>query len=87
MANFVADEDVHHIIVRCFRNFGELSEKKFKLVYYSSWTPGSIEIEDQLLLTLMKLTMNCKDADLAVRFNVSETTVSNIVNTLISALY
>jgi len=35
----------------------------------------------------MKLTINCKDADLAVRFNVSRMTVSNIVNTLISALY
>jgi len=61
--------------------------KRFQLVYYGGWTSGSIIIEDQLLLTLMKLTMNCKDGDLALRFNVSRRTVSNIVNTLISALY
>jgi len=59
----------------------------FDLNYYSGWTPSSYSLEDQLLITLMKLTMNCKDADLAHRFNCSRATISNIFNTIICALH
>jgi len=39
--------------------------KRFDLQYYASWEPVSVTLENQLLLTVMKLTMNSKDADLA----------------------
>ena len=48
--------------------------QRFTLTYYRGWTPTSISLENQLLenqlmLTLMKLNMKCKDADLAFRFD------------------
>ncbi|KAH3898511.1 hypothetical protein DPMN_022744 [Dreissena polymorpha] len=51
--------------------------------YYSGWTVSCFTIEDQHLMTLMKLRLNCKDLDMAVRFNTSRGTVSNIINTFI----
>ena len=42
---------------------------------------------DQLLMTLMKLTLNLKFLDLAVCFGVSESTVSRYVTTWICFLY
>ena len=42
---------------------------------------------DQLLMTLMKLRLNLKLLDLAVRFGVSESTVSRYVTTWICFLY
>ena len=59
---------------------------RFKLNYYYGWTP-SLCIADQLLLTLMKLTLNLNDLDLAQRFGISRTSVSNIFYTLIHALH
>jgi hypothetical protein len=41
----------------------------------------------QLLMTLMKLRLKCKDLDLAVGFNTSRATVSNIINNYISVLH
>ncbi|XP_046584746.1 uncharacterized protein LOC124291719 [Haliotis rubra] len=58
----------------------------FDLNYHAGWKPSTISMENQLLITLMKLTMNCKDLDLAQRFDISRATVSNIFNTLIHAL-
>ena len=60
--------------------------KRFPLVYYAGWVP-SMPLEDQLLLTLMKLSLNLRDCDLAHRFCISRTTVSNIFTTLIYALH
>lgn len=57
------------------------------LSYYRKWTPTSISLADQLLMTLMKLKMNCKDADLAFQFECSTATVGNIVITLVHALH
>ena len=70
--------DVFMVLVRCL--------KRFDINYYSGWAPH-ISLQDQLLITLMKLTMNPKDADLALRFSVSRTTISNIFNTLVTALH
>ncbi|KAJ8412664.1 hypothetical protein AAFF_G00116150 [Aldrovandia affinis] len=42
---------------------------------------------DQLLLTLMKLRLNCGILDLATRFNCCRATVTNIFITISSALY
>lgn len=55
--------------------------------YYSGWTVTCFSLEDQLLMTLMKLNLNCKDLDLAVRFDTSRATVSNIFNTYICVLH
>jgi len=55
--------------------------------YYEGWHVTSIALEDQLLLTLMKLRLNLRDLDLAERFNVSRRTVSNVIKTLISVLH
>ncbi|XP_052216971.1 uncharacterized protein LOC127834893 [Dreissena polymorpha] len=55
--------------------------------YYAGWTVTCFSLEDQLLITLMKLRLNCKDLDLAVRFDTSRGTVSNIINTYISVLH
>ena len=64
-----------------------LIERKQPLNYYSGWCVSAITPADQLLMTLMKLRFNCRDLDLAERFAVSRATVSNVVNTLICALY
>ena len=61
--------------------------KHFNLRYYAGWTVASITLEDQLLLTLMKLRLNSKDLDLAHRFGISTATVSNICHTFVTALY
>ncbi len=42
---------------------------------------------DQLFLTLMKLRLNVPNHDIALRFNCSETTVTNIFQTILSALH
>ncbi len=61
--------------------------ERFQLNYYMGWKVTSLSIEDQLLLTLMKLTLNAKDLDLAVRFDISRPTVSNIFHTFLHALH
>nr|XP_022310617.1 uncharacterized protein LOC111115974 [Crassostrea virginica]XP_022310618.1 uncharacterized protein LOC111115974 [Crassostrea virginica] len=58
---------------------------RFELKYFNGWTP-SLSIENQLLIVLMKLKLNLRDTDLAHRFCVSRTTISNIFNTLLNAL-
>lgn len=40
-----------------------------------------------ILINLKKLRLNYRDVDLAVRFGTSQSTISNIVNTFISALH
>jgi hypothetical protein len=70
--------DVFHVLVKLLT--------RFELDYYSGWKP-SIPLEDQLLIVLMKLKLNLRDADLAHRFCVSRATVSNSIHTLINALH
>ncbi|XP_067670925.1 uncharacterized protein [Haliotis asinina] len=69
-----------------FKNICSMLER-LDLNYCAGWKPSTISMENQLLLTLMKLTMDCKDLDLAQRFDISRATVSNISNTLIHALH
>lgn len=52
--------------------------------FYDEWEVTSFSLEDQLLICLMKLCLDFKDLDLAVRFWTSRATISNIVNTFIS---
>jgi DDE superfamily endonuclease/Helix-turn-helix of DDE superfamily endonuclease len=57
------------------------------LNYHSGWRVTCLSLDDQLLLGLMKLKLNCKDLDLAHRFNVSAATVSNVFYTIVCALH
>ena len=72
--------DIFSILLATLQRFEPLN-------YYSGWRVVSLSLDDQLLLVLMKLKLNCRDTDLAERFDVSRGTVSNIVNTLINALH
>lgn len=67
--------------------FLEALLSKFELKYHSDWTVQLLPLVDQLLLTLMKLRLNCGHLDLATRFNCSKATVTNIFLTIVSALY
>lgn len=67
--------------------FLEALLSKFNLQYHSDWTVQMMPLVDQLLLTLMKLRLNCGHIDLSTRFNCSTATVTNIFITIISALY
>ncbi|XP_061589442.1 uncharacterized protein LOC133454733 [Cololabis saira] len=67
--------------------FLEALLSKFELQYHSDWTVQIMPLIDQLLLTLMKLKLNCGHIDLATRFNCSTATVTNIFTTIVSALY
>ena len=67
--------------------FVSLLERMLPLNYYAGWRVISLPLPDQLLLTLMKLRLNCRDLDLAERFAVSRSTVSNVINTFICALH
>jgi hypothetical protein len=60
--------------------------KRFELNYYYGWR-ATLPMENQLFLTLMKLRLNLTNVDLAVRFSISETTVSNVFLTLLYALH
>ncbi len=46
-----------------------------------------MSLEDQLLMTLMKLRLNSRDLDLSVRFCISTSTVANVVKTILSVLH
>uniref|UniRef100_A0A8W8IPW0 Transposase Helix-turn-helix domain-containing protein n=1 Tax=Magallana gigas TaxID=29159 RepID=A0A8W8IPW0_MAGGI len=59
---------------------------RFELNYFNGWSP-SLNIENQLLIVLMKLKLNLRDIDLAHRFCVSRSTISNMFNTLVHALH
>ena len=72
--------DVFQVLVDVLKHVGPLN-------YYATWRVSSISLEDQLLMTLMKLRLNTRDLDLAFRFDVSRATVSNVVHTFIHALH
>ena len=55
--------------------------------YYLGWQVECLSVEDQLLITLMKLKCSLTHLVLAVRFCVSKETVRNITTTYISFLH
>ena len=71
---------VFNILVKLLERFQSFN-------YYAGWKVANIPLCDQLLMMLMKLKLNCRDLDLAERFCVRKTTVSNVVKTLISVLH
>lgn len=58
-----------------------------EIEYYYKWNVTKINKKDQLLLTLMKLRQNFPHADLAQRFRLSISAVSNIIVTWIYVLH
>jgi hypothetical protein len=70
-----------------FDVLANMLERMAPFNYYAGWTVTCFSLRDQLLMALMKLRLNCKDLDLAVRFCTSRATVSNIINTYISVLH
>ncbi|KAL2086788.1 hypothetical protein ACEWY4_017847 [Coilia grayii] len=67
--------------------FLEALLSKFNLQYHFDWNVQIMPLIDQLLLTLMKLRLNCGVLDLSTRFNCCRATVTNIFITITSALY
>lgn len=61
--------------------------RRFRIQYIDGWTLSFISQSDQLLMSLMKLTMNTPLLDLAERFNTSATSVNNIVTSQICAMH
>lgn len=61
--------------------------KPLNIEYHLTWSVESINKEDQILITLMKLRHNFPHFDLAVRFNCSSATITNIVITWINILH
>lgn len=72
--------DVFNIIVQILKRMAPFN-------YYAGWEVTGFSIEDQLLICLMKLRLNFRDLDLAVRFGTSRATISNIVNKSFSMAY
>ncbi len=68
-------------------------ETLFKLIenievkWYLKWGIKKLNKIDQLLLTLMKLRLNCPHLDLAQRFDISQAAVTNIVITYVHLIY
>jgi hypothetical protein len=69
-----------------FQAIDEMTQR-FDIRYIDGWKPSFISKSDQLLMTLMKLTMNTPLLDLAERFNTSASSVNNIVSSYICALH
>lgn len=61
--------------------------KNININYYYRWKVEKMRKIDQLLMTLMKLRQNFPHEDLAVRFSVSQATVSNVVTTWVHILH
>lgn len=61
--------------------------KDLNIQYYLKWKVEKISVQNQLLLTMMKLRQNFPHIDLAHRFQISQAAVSNIVITWIHELH
>ncbi len=55
--------------------------------YFYGWKPVNLTLQDQILMTLMKLRLNLGYTDLRVRFQVSKHTVGNIILTFIHLMH
>lgn len=55
--------------------------------YYNKWKVQCLSLEDQILITLMKLRHSFTLKDLSFRFNCGTSTVSNIILTFIIVLH
>ena len=65
-----------------------LIDKQYQV--YNHNKPGrkrTQSLEDEMLMTLMKLRLNLREDDLAFRFNVSQSTVSKVISTWLPFLH
>lgn len=71
---------IFNIVVDYVRRFEN------SITYYNNWSATSWSLEDQILITLMKLRQNYTNLHIATLFHCSRTTVSNIFLTFIHVL-
>jgi hypothetical protein len=65
---------------------GTLGQAAYHLNY--RWgTPKDISVENQFLLTLIKLRLHSPNRELSILFNIAETVVSNIFVTWVNFMY
>lgn len=64
-----------------------VSRFKDTMRYYSGWRVESISLQDQILITLMKLKQNYTNLHLAQLFSCSVATISNIALTFVHVLH
>ena len=74
-------KEVFDIVVKYVVRF------KDNIRYYSRWKVESINLEDQVLITLVKLKQNYTNLHLAQLFSCSVETISNIVLTFVHVLH
>lgn len=55
--------------------------------YYSGWNVKNLGVEDQLLMTLMKLRLDTPMLDLALRFGINERTATNVFKNMLFTLH
>ena len=77
----------HATNMKYFRGKESMEDKHYQI--HNTAKPGpnrSMSIEDEFLLTMMKLRLNLKEDDLAFRFDISQSCVSQIISTWIPFL-
>ena len=74
-------KEVFDIVVRHVTRF------KDSINYFSGWKVDSIELEDQIFITLMKMKLNYTHLHLAQLFSCSVATISNVVLTFVHVLH
>ena len=72
--------DTYNILAQTIADKGSLR-------FFLDWSVHCMDNEDMLLMTMIKIRLNARDLDLAERFCVGRTTVSNVINTYICALH
>jgi len=82
---------------KMFHYYTGLNEEMFEIIvtlcsnvtfsYYLGWNVTCFSLNDQILMTLIKLRLNLGHKDIAFRFNTSSSTVSNVILTFIIVLH
>ena len=62
------------------KKYSSQNSRNFSSTPKKSGPRRLLSVKDELILTLMKLRLGSLNADLAVRFQISETTVSKVIN-------
>ena len=78
---------LHATNMKYFRGRESMEDKYYQI--HNTAKPGPcrhMSIDDEFLLTMMKLRLNLKEEDLAQRFDISQSAVSQIISTWIPFL-
>lgn len=82
-------EQVHPraVTLHYFEGKSSLDDKNYQVLNHQKpGKKGPQSLEDELLMTLMKLCLNLREEDLAFRFGVSQSTVPLVISTWIPFL-